>query len=214
MSALLTQKEIKNAKQLISNLPVAKTFHFNNKSQTRRLVKDFPLSVSWGSVGIETENIIKFAKHKVGDILWVREPAKVLSVYGRTMNIKYLADNQKVSLTIPPRFYNAWAGCSVIEYSKWISLCQGIPNGCIKELARIFLRVTKARVERLQNISEEDILKEGIVKNFMGLYVVGDIRCSTPIEAFKMLWDSTAPQGYKWEDNPWVFAYDFERVEV
>ena len=27
------------------------------------------------------------------------------------------------------------------------------------------------------------------------------------------LWNSTAPKGYKWEDNPYVFVYEFERVE-
>jgi hypothetical protein len=27
------------------------------------------------------------------------------------------------------------------------------------------------------------------------------------------LWNSTAPKGYKWEDNPYVFVYEFERVK-
>ena len=31
--------------------------------------------------------------------------------------------------------------------------------------------------------------------------------------SFRTLWNSTAKDGYKWEDNPYVFVYEFERIE-
>jgi hypothetical protein len=41
------------------------------------------------------------------------------------------------------------------DYSKkWIQRCQGVPNGCIKEMARIFLKVTNVRVEKLQGLAQ------------------------------------------------------------
>lgn len=67
-----------------------------------------------------------------------------------------------------------------------------------KEYARIFLKVIDVRVERLQDISLSDCQKEG----FYGY-----------IADFAYLFDSTVPKGYKWEDNPYVFVYEFERVE-
>lgn len=71
-----------------------------------------------------------------------------------------------------------------------------------KEYARILLKVTNIRVERLQSITHQDIFKEG--------YREGT---SISVEGwFKKLWNSTAKDNYKWEDNPYVFVYEFERV--
>jgi hypothetical protein len=59
------------------------------------------------------------------------------------------------------------------------------------------------RVERLQDISEEDIYKEGYP-------VAHEIAC--PWEWLIGLWDSITPN-HKWESNPWVFVYEFKEVE-
>jgi hypothetical protein len=73
-----------------------------------------------------------------------------------------------------------------------------------KEAARIFLRVTDVRVERLQNISRESAIAEG---------------CSgaIPILEFKRIWNNTLKHmdhiRYGWAANPWVWAYCFERCE-
>lgn len=95
--------------------------------------------------------ILQFSQYKVGDVLWVREPAKVKSppiATCKKLTFKYLADNKITEIYLDDDF----------DYSKkWIQRCQGVPNGCIKEMARIFLKVTNVKFERLQDIGNKDL---------------------------------------------------------
>ena len=76
-----------------------------------------------------------------------------------------------------------------------------------REAARLFLEVKSARVERLQEISNEDILAEGI--NDLGSYGANYDYFANEI------WDNiNAKRGYPWENNPWVWVYEFMRTEV
>lgn len=84
------------------------------------------------------------------------------------------------------------------NYFKWISA-----NSMRKEYARIFLKVTNVRVKRLQDINEYDIFNEGFAL----------IKMPIGNKIFINLWNSTAKDGYKWEDNPYVFVYEFERLK-
>jgi len=96
-----------------------------------------------------------------------------------------------------------------------------------KEAARIFLKVTNVRVERLQDISFIDALNEGIeprITEYDGrldhseIAEAYSISCQKAcIDAFHKLWDSTIKKSeldrYGWNCNPWVFVYEFERCE-
>ena len=82
------------------------------------------------------------------------------------------------------------------------------------ELMPHIIKITNIRVERLQDISDEDCLKEGIDKRGgapMEFYVRGedDILFDTPQRAFASLIDKTCGKG-TWESNPYVFVYEFE----
>ena len=94
--------------------------------------------------------------------------------------------------------------------------------------------ITDIKVERLQDISDEDCLREGIQefdtpvgKCYVagGVYVGQDSRLKiakgminiakpfkTPQEAFAVLIDKVSGKG-TWKSNPWVFAYSFELVK-
>lgn len=76
-----------------------------------------------------------------------------------------------------------------------------------KWAARIWLEIEGARVERVQEISEEDAFAEGILTG----------RCYEDGEAvygFRELWDSiNTKRGYGWEVNPWVWVLEFKRVK-
>ena len=83
------------------------------------------------------------------------------------------------------------------------------------------IRITDVRVERLQDISDEDCLKEGVRKvvNENGIYVQyyvgkGDNACSfeNPRKAFAHLINKVSRKDV-WKENPYVFVYDFELVK-
>lgn len=80
------------------------------------------------------------------------------------------------------------------------------------------IRITNVRVERLQDISDEDCLREGIVKvqwmyGCEGLCERGDqLYFGRPRMAFASLIDRISGKG-TFEGNPWVFVYEFELVK-
>lgn len=93
------------------------------------------------------------------------------------------------------------------------------------------IRITDVKVERLQDISVEDCMREGIVDIHLPILyptgnhaytfdgcsegqIFGEINgfCS-PIAAFAALIDKVSGRG-TWARNPWVFAYSFELVKI
>lgn len=109
-----------------------------------------------------------------------------------------------------------------------------------KEAARIWLKVTGVRVERLQEITEEQALSEGVPDSLdypiskvycprchgnglidaisaNGYMDVDCPDCDTAIKRFKNLWNSTIKKSdlcrYGWDANPYVFVIEFERCE-
>lgn len=81
-----------------------------------------------------------------------------------------------------------------------------------KEAARIWLKVTDVRVERLQEITSEQIFKEGV--EVEEPYVLNG---EEKRYAFSNLWNSTIKKSdldrYGWDANPWVWVISFERCE-
>lgn len=93
-----------------------------------------------------------------------------------------------------------------------------------------FIRITNVRIQRIQDISDEDCLAEGVVisepkiKGGVRMYYpceylkscankIGWVRVyNTPREAFAELIDGIGKKG-DWESNPYVFVYDFELVD-
>lgn len=83
-----------------------------------------------------------------------------------------------------------------------------------KDAARIFLRVTNVRVERLQDITVEDALAEGMDKY---IRLNGELDENSIITSFIGIWNSTIKKSdldrYGWNANPWVWVIEFERCE-
>ena len=88
-----------------------------------------------------------------------------------------------------------------------------------KEAARIFLKVTDVRVERLQEITVDDCHREGI--NIATSSVTDGETLKRnhnfSLEKFETLWDSTIKKSdldrYGWDANPYVWVIEFERCE-
>lgn len=76
-----------------------------------------------------------------------------------------------------------------------------------REAARIFLRVTDVQVERLQDVTEEDAIKEGCTAHGGNL----------ALDEFEVVWHNTLKPTdrsiYGWDANPWVWVIEFERRE-
>ena len=133
-----------------------------------------------------------------GDILYVRETWK------KAPNGYY--------------YYEDWQRNDIADITKWKPSIR-MP----KEAARIWLKVTNVRVERLQDIDEDGAVKEGIpwseCRNCKAPF--GCDACAgegyDEIDAFAELWDSTIKKidldFYGWNANPWVWVIEFERCE-
>lgn len=136
--------------------------------------------------------------HK-GDILWVRE------TWQTTWN-----ENKKSWDTI----YKADGGYWIDDdgIMKWKPSIY-MP----KKRARIFLEVTNVRVERLQDITEEDAIAEGIERVSIAPFVhrFKNYLCNNkfigPKESFKTLWMKINGID-SWKSNPWVWVYEFKQV--
>lgn len=96
-----------------------------------------------------------------------------------------------------------------------------------KEAARIFLKVTDVRVERLQDITNDGAIREGaegIRCYHPSSELFGCTDCMNtgwlepPIVEFMSIWDSTIKKSeldiYGWDADPYVWVIEFERIEV
>lgn len=153
------------------------------KTQTRRA-----FCVPEGQTGRPTGIALKGwrARYQPGDILWVRETWGISTQAAG--GIIYRADyaGKKAPLTVGYK----WRPSRIMP----------------RYAARIFLRITNVRVERLQEISEHDAIAEGLADAF--LYTPRE-----NIQRFVNYWDSfNLKRGYGWDTNPWVWAYTFKRI--
>ena len=72
--------------------------------------------------------------------------------------------------------------------------------------SRTTLEITRIRAERVQDISEEGCIAEGIKDSGLGVVEL--------LLSYAVLWDSiNAKRGYSWESNPWVWVIEFKIVE-
>ena len=83
-----------------------------------------------------------------------------------------------------------------------------------KEAARIWLKVTDVRVERLNEITDKGAEREGAQPDYPFDY---DVDKWPNLEHFKKIWNSTIKKSdidrYGWNASPWVWAIEFERCE-
>jgi len=80
--------------------------------------------------------------------------------------------------------------------------------------SRIQLEVTKVRVERVRDISEEDAVAEGLRADERGFYSGTEKKnrfySKSAKETYPLLWDSINGKSHPWENNPWVWVIEFK----
>lgn len=150
------------------------------------------------------------AKREPGELLWVRERTMVEGVRrgprGEAVSLSYAASPlTMISLPIPPRLNR-----SAIVPGKYLSM------GCFREASRLTLRVTAKRLQRLQDITEEDACAEGMPEPYLGdadpPWEEQAIMVSRRRQ-YRNLWNSLHDKpGQRWPDNPEVVALTFHVI--
>lgn len=164
------------------------------KTMTRRLLKEGTPLGNW-------EETAKCLPYKVGDIVAIAQPYKDI--------IESMAEYSDIIINVDGsinREYKAgWTNKMFVKANL-------LPH---------HIRITDVNVERLQSISDEDILREGVWQFYdnKNLFYVSknigyapDVAFLSAREAFWYLIDNISGKG-TWESNPWVVAYSFELVD-
>lgn len=135
-----------------------------------------------------------------GDRLWVRETTEVDTDTRDSVELaRYSVDRRPVCY--PPGTGNGYDGA----VQHWWYSRDTCPNIHMpRKACRLVLEITAVRVERLQAISAQDCVAEGITTRFTMDGGNDDLRIQ-----FRDLWTST---GGDWDSNPWVWVIEFTRV--
>ena len=190
-------------KPILFSTPMVQALLEGRKSQTRRIMKPQPIFdfdsgwVFWGKHQWDIHglpisyDILNFCPYgQTRDILWVRE-TWASNPWGYLGGCRYIYKSDY------DKFPKNEIGTSYPQIDKWKPSIY-MP----REAARIFLRVTDIHVERLQDITEEDAIAEGVIRK--DLY-------KTMTWEYETLWESINGQG-SWDANPWVWVVIFERI--
>ena len=179
----------KKPKPILFNTEMVRAILDGRKTQTRRPIdvdisNNFDIDKDESIYGYQcpetgdiynlSEIINNIAPYQPGDILYVRE----------TFSPNFFPDDSPVYKASCPK-------------SEWSEIRWKPSIFMPKEVARIFLRVTNVRVEKLKNITDEDIQAEGLQSR----------------GGFAGAWDELyLGNGFGWDKNPWVWVIEFERV--
>lgn len=224
---------------ILFNAPMVRAIIEGHKVQTRRVIKDLPCYDQ-----NEYKSLIKKCHYgQPGDRLWVREMwARMYKNGEYCINegnpkcpcegcyVEYRADTGNSY----PGDWDEENAKGNDDAPKWKPSIH-----MFRKDSRVTLEITKVRIERLQNISDEDAIKEGIEKetahgqelgwkNYLWHGHIGrgitqkqsdqwDWQYSTytdnPIGCFSSLWQKINAKEYPWSSNPWVWVIDFRRIE-
>lgn len=210
-------------KPILFNTEMVKAILDGRKTTTRRLLKQ-PFEVHPNGYITKPRGNERLCPYEppyvVGDTLWVRE----------TWATHYDGIHDGLAYCYKADGINLSSECLSGENNRWYPSIH-MP----REAARLFLKVTDVRVERLQDITEEQAKSEGVITN-------DAVKVSSYRYWFEQLWDSiyAAPCpvkekgvithyiSYPWKDtretreykglpwivygNPWVWANSFERI--
>lgn len=145
-----------------------------------------------------------------GDLLWVRETWRAVELDNGNDGILYRADNHFKSIENSQAAADLWCDAYADRKhgNKWR------PSIFMPRWAsRIALAVTDVQVERLQEISEEDAIAEGLQKEVISVGYQNDSVTLRARPKFVYLWDKiNSDRGYSFESNPWVWVISFKVV--
>lgn len=193
-----------NEKPIIFSDESVRAILAGRKTQTRRVVRPQPIvepdgRMHWKGIGwtyhyerLTHGTMLSKCPYGVpGDRLWVRE--KLARVEGGIVYAGFISDKPL----------------------RWMS-----PIHMPRAYSRLTLEIVNIRVKRLQEISEEDAVAEGLERDEAGFWFTKtsapkDMYFNkNPKSIYAVLWDDiNAKRGYPWASNPWVWVIEFGKVE-
>lgn len=201
------------SKPIIFSGPMVQAILSGNKTQTRRILRKQPQWVAYPNVPFSTPDanpigIIPCPYGQIGSALWVREAWAYVQTEHHPTGIRQPGVSWMCAI-----HRTGWSGTSPkwrpsIHMPRWAS--------------RIALEVTRIRVQRLQEISAEDAIAEGIVPLSLqagepGAWWTADpaagpeLHARSPYEAYRLLWEKIHGDG-SWDFNHWVWVVEFRRA--
>jgi hypothetical protein len=211
MAGYVRTKESEMRKRpILFSAPMVRALLDDSKTQTRRIVKPQPEIIISNEPFIQTETDDKHGRlgkriecpyGQVGDQLWVRETH--LTVCKMDDNGMFITDEHGEYI------YETWYRADGIDYQYFDGQSdfpvENVPwkpsIHMPRAASRITLEITSIRVERLNDITESDVIEEGCPTEI--LYGRG---------WYKDLWEQINGVG-SWDANPWVWVLEFKRVE-
>lgn len=203
---------------ILFSTPMVQAILEGRKTQTRRVVKPqlnqhLHLNRDYVAEYWEGE-LVKCPYGQPGDVLWVRETWCLTQPYHPDAYYFGYKQGDHSENEAPEKY----------DFSTPDVWKPGIHMP--KAACRIFLKVISVRVERLQDISEQDAIAEGIersysvnrspgieYKNYFPLNKGGE-GFATASWSFESLWQTIhAGKPSSWENNPWVWVVEFERCQ-
>lgn len=172
------------------------------KTQTRRLIK---LEGYDGDEYYEASDglqwpVVAFARYHTGETVYVKEMWATEAMFNK-MTARGI---EKTKLATVPLWYR------IADYQidrldqtqgRWRS-----PLFMPEWAARTFLKIKDVRPERLQEITRDDALAEGVQQD--------PLDDPDPVVCYSQLWDSiNRKPGTRWADNAWVWRYVFAKTE-
>ena len=168
------------------------------KDVTRRLVKRAHIITTDDRTGVTDA---KCPYGSPGDVLWARETWRPFWHPELYCCIQYASDSSYRK----PEFANEERG------HRFADMCEQSGDNAEpwhpsihmwREMARFTAPVVSVRIERLQEITEEDCAREGIATHFNG-HAISGLR-----HEYAALWDSINGEG-SWAANPWVWRIEY-----
>lgn len=228
-----------NFKPILFSAPMVRAILRGEKTQTRRIINPQPIEDSESGYVFDGKHkslykndsthedwrirfIKDWSKYKIGDTLWVRETFTILEpehCEGMSERFYYKADHHETN--------EDWR-LECIRYGypyKWKPSLFMPRSAC-----RIFLKLKKISIERLNDLSREDAIAEGVehlyekfhfcerYKDYSGVTngFFDDnnrVGCSAPEASYRSLWAKI--NGFdSLNSNPFVWVYEFERCEA
>lgn len=206
-------------KPILFNTEMTQAIMAGRKNTTRRVIKPQPKSPIVRQPDGSFRELMPCAngvrvlvpRFKVGDVLYIRETWQFIpcrdcgpELYGEVPTL--FEDKESTS-----------KGCFIYRanYPEAMRVKWKPSIFMPRQAARTFLRIVDARVEQLQDMRQEDFIKEGVRLTTIEAadLVIG---CDRAWKRFASVWNGTMTPAdralYGWEANPWVWVYEFQQI--